>query len=171
MAWERPCAATTQFKSYSQSKPAKVVHPARLKVVHSVTVSEQRCGCLAAVNDEFNCSIEHGKNENECHHITRRMTATTKAGIAHCWPLPCPKVLVLKQSGTSAMPITQLYSWYLYAPSIETNDLILQNNQLSFRIAGLLPVSSERHPAVSAAAGARMICDRVFARECWDGSP
>ena len=69
------------------------------------------------------------------------------------------------------MLITRLWSWYLYAPSIETNDLIFEKNFLSFRIAGLLPISSERHPAVSAAAGARMICDRVFARECWDGSP
>ena len=49
MTWGRPCADPKIFKSYSQSKPTGVFDSsASLKVVHSVTVSEQKCGCRAA---------------------------------------------------------------------------------------------------------------------------
>ena len=68
---------------------------------------------------------------------------------------------------------TNLKYWFttslVLACTLETNDLIVQCHLLAFRIAGLLSISPARpHPVVSAAAGARMICDRVFARECWD---
>ena len=75
-------APPPRYSKAIHEQTSKSFHPARLKVVHSVTVTEQSCGCLAAVNDE----------QCHCHHIIRRMTPTTKAGIAHCWPLPCPNV-------------------------------------------------------------------------------
>ena len=72
MAWGRPCADPTLFTSDSQSKPTGVCHPA---IVHSVTISEQTCGCFAAVNDEIQLFILISL---KFHHIIRRMTATTK---------------------------------------------------------------------------------------------
>ena len=82
-SWRRSGhAPPPRYSKATHEQTSKSFHPTWLKVLHSVTGSEQSCGCLAAVNDE----------QCHCHHIIRRMTPITKAGIALCWPLPCPTV-------------------------------------------------------------------------------
>jgi hypothetical protein len=56
------------------------------------------------------------------------------------------------------------------ACTFEADDLVVQGHLLALCIAGLLPVCPARpHPAVSAVACDRVICDRAVARESWNG--
>jgi hypothetical protein len=55
------------------------------------------------------------------------------------------------------------------ACTLIADDLIVQSHLLALCVTGFLPIGPARpHPAVSAVASARVICDRALARECWD---
>merc|ERR1719473_535416 len=55
------------------------------------------------------------------------------------------------------------------ACTLEADNLIVQRHLLALCIAGLLPIGPARpHPAVSAVASARVVCNRALAWECWD---
>merc|ERR1719473_1344216 len=56
------------------------------------------------------------------------------------------------------------------ACTLKTDNLIVQSHLLALCITGFLPIGPARpHPAVSAVASTRVVCNGAFAGECWDG--